>query len=113
MTLKNFFIYVLFIYLFLAVEGLHCCIQSFSICRGYSLVAVCRILTVVASFVAEYSSSCGVQALECVGFSSCDMWPSCPAACRIFPDQGCNLYPLHWQADFYPQDQQGSPKDDF
>ena len=26
---------------------------------------------------------------------------SCSAACRIFPDQGLNLYPLHWQEDFF------------
>ena len=25
--------------------------------------------------------------------------PSCSAACGIFPDQGSNLCPLHWQAD--------------
>ena len=32
----------------------------------------------------------------------------CPAACRIFLDQGSNLCPLHWQADFYPLYHQGS-----
>ena len=26
---------------------------------------------------------------------------SCSAACRIFPDQGLNLYLLHWQEDFF------------
>ena len=24
---------------------------------------------------------------------------SCPVACGVFPDQGLNLCPLHWQAD--------------
>ena len=24
---------------------------------------------------------------------------SCPMACRIFPDQGSNLCPLHWQEE--------------
>ena len=24
---------------------------------------------------------------------------SCPVACEIFPDQGSNPCPLHWQAD--------------
>ena len=28
--------------------------------------------------------------------------PSCSAACGIFPDQGSNLCPLHWQADSQP-----------
>ena len=26
---------------------------------------------------------------------------SCSSACGIFPDQGLNPYPLHWQADSY------------
>ena len=30
-------------------------------------------------------------------------------ACGISPDQGSNLYPLHWQEDFYPLYHQGSP----
>ena len=37
--------------------------------------------------------------------------PSCSAACGIFPDQGSNLCPLHWQADFQPLRHQGSPVD--
>ena len=36
--------------------------------------------------------------------------PSCSAACGIFPDQGSNLCPLHWQADSQPLCHQGSPK---
>ena len=35
--------------------------------------------------------------------------PSCSAACGIFPDQGSNLCPLHWQADSQPLHHQGSP----
>ena len=35
--------------------------------------------------------------------------PSCSAACGIFPDQGPNLCPLHWQADSQPLHHQGSP----
>ena len=35
--------------------------------------------------------------------------PSGSAACGIFPDQGSNLCPLHWQADSYPLRHQGSP----
>ena len=35
--------------------------------------------------------------------------PSCSAACRIFPDQGSNPRPLHWQADSQPLRHQGSP----
>ena len=35
---------------------------------------------------------------------------SCSAACGIFPDQGSNPCPLHWQADSYPLRHQGSPE---
>ena len=35
--------------------------------------------------------------------------PSRSAACGIFPDQGSNLRPLHWQADFQALHHQGSP----
>ena len=34
---------------------------------------------------------------------------SCSAACGIFPDQGSNLCPLHWQAGSQPLRHQGSP----
>ena len=36
--------------------------------------------------------------------------PSCSAVCGIFPDQGSNPCPLHWQADSQPLRHQGSPK---
>ena len=35
--------------------------------------------------------------------------PSCSAARGIFPDQGSNPCPLHWQADSQPLRHQGSP----
>ena len=34
---------------------------------------------------------------------------SCSAACGIFPDQGSNPCPLHWQTDSQPLCHQGSP----
>ena len=37
---------------------------------------------------------------------------SCSVACGIFPDQGSNPCPLHWQADSQPLRHQGSPKVD-
>ena len=36
--------------------------------------------------------------------------PSCSTACGIFPDQGSNPCPLHWQADSQPLRHQGSPQ---
>ena len=38
--------------------------------------------------------------------------PSCSAARGIFPDQGSNPCPLHWQADSQPLHHQGSPVHD-
>ena len=79
--------------------------------RGLSLVAVCG----------DHSSS------QCAGLSLSRALllrstssrragsvvvahaPSCSAACGIFPDQGSNLCPLHWQADSQPLCHQGSP----
>ena len=42
--------------LFLAVLGLHCCVRVFSSCskQGLLFIAVCRVLTAVASLVAEH-----------------------------------------------------------
>ena len=34
--------------------------------------------------------------------------PSCSTACGIFPDQGLNPCPLHWQEDAQPLHHQGS-----
>ena len=51
-----FFLINLFIYLFLAAFGLHCCVQAFSSCgeRGPLFVVVRRLLTAVASLVAVW-----------------------------------------------------------
>ena len=45
-----------FIYLFLAVLGLHCCMgfSLVAVSRGYSVVAMHRLLTVLASLVSEH-----------------------------------------------------------
>ena len=55
---------------------------------------------------------CGTLASHCGGFSCCRAWAlglmgfsswgaglSCSVACGIFPEQGSNLCPLHWQTD--------------
>ena len=39
--------------------------------------------------------------------------PSCSVACGIFPDQGSNPCPLHWQTDSQPLRHQGSPTTHF
>ena len=105
------------ILLFSAAQGLCCFVgwASYS-CRVWGLLflGMCRLLTVVAF-------SCGAQALGCAGFHSCSKWArelwlvgsrvqaqllwhvvlSYSSACGIFPDQGSNPCPLHWQTDSY------------
>ena len=50
------FLIILFIYLFLAALGLHCCVRAFSGCskQGLLFVAVHGLLIAVASLVAEH-----------------------------------------------------------
>ena len=46
---------------------------------------------------------------RCAGSVVVAHGPSCSAACGIFPDQGSNPCPLHWQADSQSLHHQGSP----
>ena len=81
----------LFIYLSLAALGLRCCTQAFSSCgeRGLLFVAVCGLLILVASLVAEQGFQ-GAWASVVVAHGL-----RCSTACGIFPDQGSNPCPLH------------------
>ena len=74
--LSNFFLIFkifisLFIYLVLAVLGLCCCAWAFSSCgeQGLLFVAVCGLLIVVASLIAEHRLQAhGLQQLWLTGF---------------------------------------------
>ena len=66
-------------------------------------IAMCRLLSVVASLVADH----GLQG-EWTSIVVAHRL-SCPVACRIFPNQGLNMCPLHWQANSQPLDHQESP----
>ena len=46
---------------------------------------------------------------RCAGSVAVAHGPSCSVSCGIFPDQGSNPCPLHWQADSQPLRHQGSP----
>ena len=83
-----------FFVLFLAALGLRCCAQAFSSCgeRGLPFIVVHRLLIVVASLVAQHGLYSAGSVVVVHGLS-------CSAACGIFPDQGSNPCPLHWQAD--------------
>ena len=63
------FIYLFFIFLFMAVLGLRFCARAFSSCakREPLFIAVCRPLTIAASLVAEHR-------LQARRLSSCGSW---------------------------------------
>ena len=65
---------------------------------GYSPVMVCGLPTEMTSLVAEHRLE-GAQASAAVGSVVVAHGFSCPTVCGIFPDQGSNLRPLHWQVD--------------
>ena len=106
---RNFTLYIffkLFIYLFIYLWL--CWVVSV---RGLSLVAASG---------GHSSSRCAGLSLSwplllrstgswCAGSAIVAHGPSRSAACGIFPDQGSNPCPLHWQADSQPLCHQGSP----
>ena len=89
--LINLFVYFLFFWLcwvFVSVRGLSLVAasggHSSSRCVGLSLSR--------PLFLQSTGSRCASSVVVAHG-------PSCSAACEIFPDQGSNPCPLHWQAD--------------
>ena len=84
--------------------GLRFCARAFSSCgkRGPLFTAVRGPLTIRPLLL---RSTCSRRAGSVVVAHG----PSCSAACGIFPDQGLNPCPLHWQADSQPLCHQGSP----
>ena len=81
---------------------------------GYSLAVVSWLLITVASLGTQAPAARGLRSFNMWALehrlSSCAMGVSCSVACGIFPDQGLNSRPLHWQADSYPLRHQGSPE---
>ena len=106
MIQMNLFIY-LFIYLFIHLWL--CCV--FVSVRGLSLVAAsgghsssqCAGLSLSRPLLLRSTGS------RCAGSVVVAHGPSCSEACGIFPDQGSNPCPLHWQADSQLLRHQGSP----
>ena len=85
----------IFIYLFLALLGLDYFSGTFPRCRERGLLSRCS---------AQFSHSGSFSCCEALALG---MWTSvvvahglhCLVACGIFPDQGSNWCPLHWQAE--------------
>ena len=98
-----FFCFIYFIYLwpcwvFVSVRGLSLVVasggHSSSRCAGLSLLW--------PLFLQSTGSRRAGSVIVAHG-------PSCSVACGIFPDQGSNPCPLHWQADSQPLPHQGNP----
>ena len=81
------FIYFWLCWAFIAEHGLSPVVVS----KGYCL-AVRGLLIAVASLVAELGLWSTGSVVMAHGLSL-------SMACGIFPDQGSNLCPMHWQAD--------------
>ena len=92
------FIYLWLCWVFVSVRGLSLVVasggHSSSRCAGLSLSRPLLLRTT--------GSRCAGSVVVAHG-------PSCSVACGIFPDQGSNPCPLHWQADSQPLRYQGSP----
>ena len=109
---KSFFFYMsfffYFIYLFIFIYG---CVGSSFLCEGFSLVAAIgghsssRCVGLSLSWLVLLRST----GSRCAGSVIVAHRASCSAACGIFPDQGSNPCPLHWEADSQPLRHQGSP----
>ena len=93
-----FFIYFWLCWVFVSVRGLSLVVAS----RGHSS-SQCTGLSLSQPLLLQSTSS------RCAGSVVVAHGPSCSVACGIFPDQGSNPCPLHWQADSHPLHHQGSP----
>ena len=84
--------------------GLRFCVRAFSSCGkwGHSS-SWCTALSLSSPLLLQSTGS------RRAGYVVVAHGPSCSAACGIFPDQGSNPCPLHWQADSQPLCNQGSP----
>ena len=99
----NFFkIYLWLCWVFVSVRGLSPVVAS----GGHSS-SRCTGLSLSRPLLLRSTGS------RCAGSVIVAHRPSRSAACGIFPDQGSNPCPLHWQADSQPLRHQGSPDHSF
>ena len=104
-----FFFLILFIYLFIFIYG---CVGSSPLCEGFLQL---RQVGATVHHGAQASHHRGLSCWRstdsrCAGSVIVAHGRSCSASCGIFPDQGSNPCPLHWQADSQPLRHQESPK---
>ena len=98
LNIKKIFFYLWLCWVFVSVRGLSLVAAS----GGHSSLR-CAGLSLSWPLLLRSTGS------RCAGSVVVAHGPSSSAACGIFPDQGSNPCPLHWQADSQPLCHQGSP----
>ena len=108
---ESFFLKFYYLFIF-AVLGLRFCVRAFSSCgkRGPLFIVVRGPFTITGLSLSPPFPLRSTGS-RCTGSVIVAHGPSCSAACGIFPDQGSNPCPLHWQADSQPLRHQGSPRE--
>ena len=96
--LFHYFFYLWLCWVFISVRGL-----SLVVASGGHSSSRCADLSLLRPLLLRSTGS------RCAGSVTVAHGPSCSVACGIFPDQGSNPCPLHWQADSQPLRHQGSP----
>ena len=94
---------ILFIYFWLCWVFVAACRLSLVAASGRYSSSRCAGLSLLRPLLLRSTGSRRAGAVVVVHRSSCS------AACGVFPDQGSNPCPLHWQADSQPLRHQGSP----
>ena len=92
----------------MCVLGLCCCTRASSGCGAWGYSSSQSANSSLLWFLLLRSTGSGLAGSVVVMHGL-----SCSTACGIFPHQGSNLYPLHWQVDSLPLSHQGSPVPDF
>ena len=109
------FIYLWLHWVFVALHRLplvgatvHCSARA-SHCSGFSCCGAQALGTLAVVCVAHGLSSCDMWALEFAGSVVVVHGLCCSLTCGVFPDQGSDSCPLHWQMDSLPLRGQRSP----
>ena len=106
-----FFFFIESLYLFIYYLFIYGCVGSSFLCEGF--LQLWQVGAISSSRCTGFSLSRPLL-LRSTGSRRAGSvivahGPSRSAACGIFPDQGSNPCPLHWQADSQPLRHQGSP----
>ena len=91
----------------MAVLGLHFCARALVVASGGHSSSQCAGLSLSWPLLLRSTGSRRASSVIVTNGLSCS------AARGIFPDQGSNPCPLHWQADSQPLRHQGSPSPSF